>query len=277
MASLLRALKNTSFMLCLFMTIVSCTEKEEITPPIVINPKIIAHCGFWDTNDSCQNSISSLRNAGELGVYATEFDVHITKDNVLVISHDAIVNGVNIHDTSYETLHNDNFLLSNGEYLPNIDEYFTTANQYPDLKLVIELKSDEDPEYEKRAILTCIRKIKEYQLQNRVLFISFSLSACTEFNRLFPEIDVLYLNGDKSPQELFDLGLDGMNYHYQNYYMNPHWIKNAYQLGLKVATWTVDDVREMEVMLSNGVEYLATNKPDIAMQILEKYKTITIE
>ena len=181
---------------------------------------------------------------------------------------------MNIHDTLYEEIHNDNYKLSNGEFLPNIDEYFTIAKRYPNLHLMIELKSDNNQEYEHRALNACVSKIQEYGMQNRITFISFSLSACIEFNRLYPSIDVFYLNGDKSPKELYELGIDGMDYHYKYYYRHPEWIREAYQLGLKVAAWTVDDENDMNILLSDGVEYLATNKPSVALSVLENYRII---
>lgn len=70
---------NTSVVLfAITLAIESCAVKEDISTHITICPKIVAHCGYWDKMDSYPNSISSLLNAGEIGVYATEFDVPIT-------------------------------------------------------------------------------------------------------------------------------------------------------------------------------------------------------
>ena len=41
---------------------------------------MIAHRGYWKTEGSAQNSISSLQNTHRIGVYGSEFDVHITRD-----------------------------------------------------------------------------------------------------------------------------------------------------------------------------------------------------
>ena len=51
------------------------------------NTKVIAHRGYWKTEGSAQNSIRSLERASEIGAYGSEFDVHLTADNVLVVYH----------------------------------------------------------------------------------------------------------------------------------------------------------------------------------------------
>lgn len=50
--------------------------------------QVIAHRGYWKTEGSAQNSISSLKNTYRIGVYGSEFDVHITRDDEVVVFHD---------------------------------------------------------------------------------------------------------------------------------------------------------------------------------------------
>lgn len=47
--------------------------------------QVIAHRGYWKTEGSAQNSISSLQNTHRIGVYGSEFDVHITRDGEVVV------------------------------------------------------------------------------------------------------------------------------------------------------------------------------------------------
>ena len=55
--------------------------------------KVIAHRGFWETENSAQNSIASLKKAGAIKCYGSEFDIQMTADGVLVVFHDAKVQG----------------------------------------------------------------------------------------------------------------------------------------------------------------------------------------
>lgn len=55
-----------------------------LTITISAQTRIIAHRGCWDTDGSAQNSLASLIKADGIGVYGAEFDVHITRDVVVV-------------------------------------------------------------------------------------------------------------------------------------------------------------------------------------------------
>ena len=60
--------------------------------------KVIAHRGYWKTEGSAQNSIRSLERANEIKVYGSEFDVHLTADNVPVVYHDRKIEGKDIQN-----------------------------------------------------------------------------------------------------------------------------------------------------------------------------------
>ena len=49
--------------------------------------KIIAHRGIFNNLNIPENSIKSFKKALRLG-YPIELDVHLTKDNILVVFHD---------------------------------------------------------------------------------------------------------------------------------------------------------------------------------------------
>lgn len=68
------------------------------------NNKIVAHRGAWKNTGAPQNSIASLENAIKLGCVGSEFDVRMTKDEVLVINHDAHYEGMDIEKTDYAEL-----------------------------------------------------------------------------------------------------------------------------------------------------------------------------
>ena len=66
--------------------------------------QIIAHRGYWKTENSAQNSITGLKKAAEAKVYGSEFDVQLTGDGVIVVNHDDNVNGITIAEVPYSKL-----------------------------------------------------------------------------------------------------------------------------------------------------------------------------
>ena len=59
-------------------------------------PRVVAHRGYWRTEGSAQNSITSFQKAAEVGCWGSEFDVWLTADGVPVVFHDATIDGKGI-------------------------------------------------------------------------------------------------------------------------------------------------------------------------------------
>ena len=60
----------------------------------------------------------------------------------------------------------------------------------------------------------------------------------------------------------------GLDYHYKVIQQHPEWVKEAHELGLKVNVWTVNDPAIMEEMKTLGVDYLTTDHPTEALEVM---------
>lgn len=108
--------------------------------------KVIAHRGYWKTEGSAQNSLRALEKAAEVKVYGSEFDVHLTADNVLIVNHDNDIQGKHIQTSTYAELKD--LKLPNGECVPTLEQYLLKAKEKANRKvrLIFELKPHETPE-----------------------------------------------------------------------------------------------------------------------------------
>ena len=242
----------------------ACSEKPA-------EPQVVAHRGYWKTEGSAQNSIASILNAGRIGAYGSEFDVNLTCDGALVVNHDFTYHGLKIYENTLADLRCDTLRLSNGEIIPTLDEYLEASKQYPEMKLVFELKSEGDPQYEAVALPACVEAITRLGVADRVEFISFSLSACKEFARLMPKNVVEYLGGEIAPAELHKMGITGIDYEYNVFYEHPEWIGEAHKLGMVVNTWTVNQEEDMRKLLELGVDQITTNEPELAQRVIREF------
>ena len=226
-------------------------------------PKVVAHRGYWMTEGSAQNSIASLQKAAEIGCWGSEFDVHITADDKLLVNHDIVLNGLSIHEMPI-----DSFLVmvhKNGEHPATIDDYLTQGEQ-SNCMLVWELKPNESEEQENKLVDGAIAALKAHNLYDpkRVMFISFSLNMCKRVAELCPEFTNQFLEGaenDYGPQEIFDMGINGIDYHFSKFYAHPEWVEQAHKLGMSVNVWTVDDPADIQAMIDLGVDCITTNEP----------------
>ena len=200
--------------------------------------QIIAHRGYWKTENSAQNSITGLKKAAEAKVYGSEFDVQLTGDGVIVVNHDDNVNGITIAEVPYSKLNG--IKLKNGEKIPTLKEYLAEGKKLKDIQMIME---------------------------KQVEYISFSKYICETLAQLTPESDIAYLNGDISPKELKEKGINGIDYHYKVFEKKPEWVKEAHNLGMKVNVWTVNNTEDIKNMLKLNVDYITTDHPVEALKI----------
>lgn len=221
--------------------------------------QVIAHRGFWKTDLSAQNSIASLEKAAQLKVYGSEFDVHLTKDNVLVINHDNDIEGVFIETANFSQF--SHFRLANGEKLPTLENYLQQGKKYPELQLILEIKAHSTPERETEVVKQIVRLVNKMAMEKQVEYISFSAHMCSELKKAQPHSSVVYLNGDLSPAEVKKKGWDGIDYYYKIFQKNPQWIKESHQLGLSTNAWTVNKDEDMQQMIDLGIQFISTDQP----------------
>ena len=258
--------KYNLFLSCLLivLSLLSCVETE--SEPKV---KIIAHRGYWNTEGSAQNSIRAIELADEIKAYGSEFDVHLTSDNVLVVFHDRKIDSIDIQQTPYADLKN--ITIANGEKIPTLDQLLERAKSLKHTKLIFELKSHSTPERDREAAKYSVDMINEKGLTKQTEYIAFSLEAAKELHRLSPETPVYYLNGDLSPKELKDLGLAGLDYHYGVMRKKPNWFKEAKDLGLKINIWTVNKPEIMKEMIDAGADFITTDEPELLQQVIREH------
>lgn len=228
--------------------------------------KVVAHRGYWKTGGSAQNSIAALVKADSIGCYGSEFDVWLTADGKLVVNHDTSFGGKEIEQTDFAEL--TSLTLANGEKLPSLEQYFDAARKCK-TRLVLELKPHSSYGREAEAIGKIVEMVKKYGYEDRIEYISFSLNACKEFVKQAPEgTPVLYLDGKLSPAQLKELGINGLDYHFNVLKKNPEWIEEAHKLGMIVNSWTVDNAADMMWLIENGVDLITTNEPVVLKRLL---------
>ncbi len=228
-------------------------------------PKVIAHRGYWRAEGAAQNSVASLRAAGELGCWGSEFDVWLTADNRLVLYHDDEFEGRRVEELSLAELQH--HTLENGEPLPLLEDFLRVAQEYPDLHLVFELKPHNNKEQERKAVQASVAMVEALGLADRTDYISFSKEACLEFIAAAPEAKVYYLNGELSASELQELGFAGADYNHFLYRFQPRLIKRLHALGLESNAWTVNKRGTMKWLAAHALDYLTTDYPEVAMEL----------
>jgi len=231
--------------------------------------KIIAHRGAWKEFNNPENSIASLQKAIELKCYGSEFDVRRTIDGVLVVNHDPTYYGDTIQTHTYAQLNEKK--LSNGEDLPTLEKYFKIGTQGNHSTLLIcEIKEAiKDEHATQLATLETLALANQLGIQNRIVYISFSFEVLKTIKSKQPDAIVLYLENNKTIEEILAQHFDGINYHFDQYKNNSIIAQQASKNNLKIGSWTVNKIEDLEILIQQGVEFITTNQPQ---QFLEKVR-----
>lgn len=233
----------------------------------VAQPKIVAHRGYWRTDGSAQNSITSLQKAAAVGCYGSEFDVWLTADGVPVVFHDATIDGIRIEDTTFATLMNHR--LQNGEFVPTLQQYLTEGSKIEGCQLILEIKPHRNEVRDKRIADMCVELVRTLGLEKKTEYISFSKVVCQRLHEITPDSKVAYLNGELSPAQIKEMGLTGIDYNEKVFVKHPEWLQEAKQLGVEVNVWTVDGEENLRHHVNlEGVDLITTNDPEILKGIL---------
>lgn len=236
--------------------------------------KIYAHRGF--SGKYPENTMLAFEKAVELGVDGIELDVHLTKDNVLVIIHDEDIKrtcdgqGL-VRDMTYDELKKfDASATFRGVYgfngIPTLREYFDLVK---DTNVItnIELKTGifEYPTIEKRVI----DMIKEYGLEKKIILSSFNHYTVMRCKDIAPEIK----RGFLSESWLIGYGKytaqnDCQCCHPIHCFLSEETVKEMHDAGCEINTWTVNEYEDIKRLSALGVDSLIGNFPDRMIEVL---------
>ncbi len=232
-----------------------------------------------------ENTIPAFEYAIAAGADAIELDMAVTRDHVIVVSHDPyleppVCSGPQpkavIHElTLAEVRQWDCGARQNpafprqqtipGTRMPTLDEVFALASR-GDFDFNIETKIFADrpqltpsPEVFAQMVLD---QVRSHKLQRRVILQSFDFRTLHAMRKLAPEIRraALYSGPAKDFVEIArqaGAGIVSPEYHL----VTPEQVKAAHAAGLAVIPWTPDRPEEWDRLAAAGVDAIITDDP----------------
>jgi len=208
-----------------------------------------------------ENTLASFKKAIEIGVDAVELDVRKTKDNQLVVIHDADVkrttNGKGL--VSEFTLKEiKSFSTEGGEKIPTLEEALDFLDTK--VKVFIELKEAGV----ERQVLSIVH---EKGLERSVVVVSFLEDVLKKVRELDKDIEIglIYAKHKNPIKAALELKANYLLALYR--FTHTANVKKAHENGLKVVVWTINNPEEVEEYAKKGVDGIASDKPDILMRV----------
>jgi glycerophosphoryl diester phosphodiesterase len=239
--------------------------------------RLYAHRGA--SAERPENTLPAFSRALEIGVDALELDVHLTRDKVLIVSHDDTANRMTGAPLAWRDLDlvdaqrldagwgfvaKDGTRPFAGQGI-NVPTFETVLREFPNVHLNVDLKGDD-------SVVAVLDLLKRTDSLDRVTLASFhtptliairragfkgeTALAQAEVATLFTIPAVIwrqlpYTGGcAQVPTNVGPLRFDRAPF-----------IAKCHSVGLRVDFWTIDDVTEATRLLELGADGIMTNDP----------------
>jgi glycerophosphoryl diester phosphodiesterase len=242
-----------------------------------------------------ENTLPAFEYAIQQGVDALEMDMAVTKDNVIVISHDPILetpvcsgprNGVVIHTLTLAevrqwdcgAVQNPNFHTQQtvpGTRMPTLDDVLQLATRGT-FDYNIETKSfPERPEYTpppNEFARLVLDKVRQYKLEKRVILQSFDFRTLVAMRQLAAEIRLSALT-EMDPRAFTTIAKEAANAEIVSPYyklVTAEKVAAAHALNIQVVPWTVNDPAEWDRLIEAKVDAIISDDPAALIAHLKK-------
>lgn len=237
--------------------------------------RIYAHRGF--SGKYPENTMLAFEKAIEAGAEGIEFDVHLIKDDSLVIMHDETIDRTTdgkgcIKDYTFDELQKfDASAGFKGVYgenrIPKLRDYFELVKDIPDFMTNIEMKTGrfEYPTIEEKVIAM----IEEYNLQDKIIISSFNHYTVMRCRSINPEIKTGYLTGDW----IYNFGAYTKEREVECCHpwygsLTDEAVAEMKANGRIINTWTVNEYDDIKHLADIGIDGLIGNYPDRMVELL---------
>ena len=204
-----------------------------------------------------ENTLRGFKKAIELGVNAVELDVRKTKDDKVVVIHDAKVDKTTSGKGSVSKLTLDEIkqlVTEKGEKVPTLEEALDFLDRK--VKIIIELKITGFEE-------EVLRQIRERGLENNVVIVSFIEEALGKVREIDETVEtgLIYVRHKNPIKAALDLKASYLLPLYR--FTHTADVKRAHDNCLKVIVWTINNPEEVPQYIKKGVDGIASDRPDI--------------
>ena len=261
----------------------------------VSSPRILVHGHRGARARLPENTLPAFEYAIQQGVDALEMDMAVTKDNVIVISHDPILHGpvctgpkdsAVIHELTLAevrqwdcgAVQNPRFSAQKtvpGTRMPTLDDVFQLAGR-GNFDYNIETKSFPDqPQYTpapQEFARMVLEKIRHYKLERRIILQSFDFRTLVAMRKLAPEIRLSALTETDTrdfptiAREAGNAEIISPDFHL----VTPEKVAAAHSAGLQVVPWTADAPQDWDMLIQAKVDAIITDDPAALIAHLKK-------
>jgi glycerophosphoryl diester phosphodiesterase len=228
----------------------------------------VAHRGA--SGNFPENTRVSFEKAIEARADMIELDCQLTSDGHVVVFHDERLNrtaGVSgtVRSKTLEQLKKLDVgqwkrKSFKGERVLTLEEALEVIAGKVDLCLDIKQFNDSQPGMEIKLLFI----LSHYDYLDQTIFSSFNYHCLGRVRELAPEARIGLIYGTSVKEDPFVIAeeLGAASIHVQHAIATRPFLDKAWEAGLDIHVWTVNEVRDMETFASLGVQAIASDFPE---------------
>ncbi|KAK4449171.1 glycerophosphoryl diester phosphodiesterase [Podospora aff. communis PSN243] len=256
----------------LFTSAISSAEGKRL-------PQTIAHRG--DKAAYPENSMGAFRGAIEVGAHAIETDLHLSKDGVVVLSHDATLKrcfGIDkkIADCDWEYLSTLKTTREPKQSMPRLSDLLEYIAQ-PGLEsrwLLLDIKVDDDGHDLLSRVASVLASVPTPRPWNeRIVLGGWNENYLTLCRTLLPSFPIALIGFSPIYASKF-LSQPDVNFNMlQKTLVGPigsRFIKAVRKSGRSLFLWTVNDEEWMEWSIRKEADGVITDDPKLFLEVCER-------
>lgn len=223
---------------------------------------VIGHRG--DPINAPEETFESFDKAFKEGADYVELDIHVSKDNVLVVSHDRDLERVT-GTSMIVSQHNFSDLAAlnqkNGEPIHSLNQVFEHYKNNPKAKFLIETKKTKKGNPQNMEELLK-QVIDQYGMQDRVMFHSFSTKSLQNESELMPNIPRIFIAGT-TKRVNFDVLQYVTGVNLSSNIVTPQIIDTLHFMGKSVYVWDEmnESPKKWNTLINMPIDGVVTNYP----------------
>ncbi|CAL3972608.1 hypothetical protein PZA11_004319 [Diplocarpon coronariae] len=243
-------------------------------------PQAIAHRGYKAKFP--ENTMGAFKGAVEVGAHAIETDVHMSKDGVVVLSHDASLKrcfGLDkkIADCNWSYLESLRTVQEPHQLMPRLVdllEYLNTPG-LEDIWVLLDIKLDDNPDALMSAIAEGIKDVESSrEWADRILLGCWDAKYIPVCDKHLPGFPITHI-GWNIPYARQFLDVPGISFNmFQKMMIGPggeRFMKDVRKAGRSLFLWTINDDNSMRWCISKQVDGVITDDPKRYLEICKIY------
>lgn len=245
-------------------------------------PQAIAHRGY--KAKFAENTLGAFKGAVEVGADGLETDLHLTRDGVVVLSHDKDLKRCfgrdeKIIDCDYEFISKLRTLKEPHEPMPRLSDLLEYLAQ-PGLEniwVLLDIKLDNDADDVMRLIGDTIRSVPPLPSrpwQSRIVLGCWAAKYLPLCSRYLPGFPISHIGFSTLIASYF-FTVPNVSFNMAQAVLMTPWgrlfIRKAQSDGRPVYAWTVNEESQMRWNIRHGLDGVVTDDPKLFVQVRDSW------